>query len=363
MGSVGMLLALGYMVSSLFGIGVLLLPHLVQQVGVGYFIALLTLVAIPMNLAAYVVLELIQITGDDVEGSIRSFLGKWGKLATASLGVFTYAALTAYVLAAGDQLSAWLGGPANYWSSLFFVLAALPAIGGITLAATTSTYLSMFLVAVLMFVIPINLKFDTLALPVYGNLEQAPLLLVLGAFALAGHFSIYQVHRFVRDERSNLVVFFASFAFAYLSYLAFGVTTAAVSPALSELSTATLARIYPPFYALLVSAVAVLAFYTSFVTVAHSFIKMFDEFVSRQALYAVLLFPIALLYVMVRNYGLLTLTTLVGKLGGVSLLLFLALACAAHYRASLKWKTRFPRKASLALGSFFAFLALIGLFL
>lgn len=358
-----MLLALGYMVSSLFGIGVLLLPHLVQQVGVGYFIALLTLVAVPMNLAAYVVLELIQITGDDIEGSIRTFLGEWGKLATASLGVFTYAALAAYVLAAGDQLSAWLGGPANYWSALFFVLAALPAIGGITLAATTSTYLSMFLVAVLLFVVPINLKFDSLVLPAYGSLAQAPLLLVLAAFALAGHFSIYQVHRFVREERSNLVVFFSAFAFAFLSYLAFGITTAAVSPDLAQLSTATLAAIYPPFYALLVSAVAVLAFYTSFVTVAHSFIKMFDEFVSRQALYAVLLFPIALLYVAVRSYGLLSLTSLVGKVGGSSLLLFLALACAAHYRASQKWKTKFPRDASAALGAFFALLALTGLFL
>jgi amino acid permease len=358
-----MLLALGYMVSSLFGIGVLLLPSLVQQLGVGYSIALLTAVAVALNLAAYIVLELIQTTGDDVESSVRSFLGRYGGLATASLGVFTYSALAAYIIAAGDQLAAWLGGNPHYWSALFFVLAAVPAIGGLTLAASASTYLSMFLVTVLVFVVPVNLKFQSLVLPFYGDLSAAPLFMVLAAFALTGHFSIYQVHRFVKDERSNLVVFFASFAFAYLSYLAFGITTAAVSPNLADLSTATLAQIYPPFYALLVSAVALLAFYTSFVTVAHSFLKTFDDYVSRRSLYALLLLPIAVLYVLVRDYPFLSLASLVGKLGGVSMLLFLSLACAAHYRASGKWKLKFPRDGSLALGVLFAGMALIGLFL
>lgn len=359
----GLLLALGYMVSSLFGIGVLLLPQLIQQIGIGYFIILLTAVAVVMNLAAYVILELIQITGEDVEGSVKAFLGKYGKLSTAALGVFAYSALTAYVLAAGNQLSAWLGGLPNYWSSLFFVLAAIPAVGGLTLAAATSTYLSLFLVAVLLFVIPINLKFDSLIPPFYGNLSAAPLFIMLAAFALAGHFSIYEVHRLVRDEKSNIVVFFASFAFTYLAYIAFGITTSAVSPVLAQLSTVTLAQIYPPFYALLVSVVAVLAFYTSFVVVAHSFIKTFESYVSRKSLYAILLMPIAVLYLFVRYYGILSLTTLVGKLGGVSLLLFLALACFSHYNAGKKFRMKFPRSASLGLGILMSLFAVIGAFL
>lgn len=358
-----MLLALGYMLSSLFGIGVLLLPRLVQQIGIGYFIILLTAVAVALNLATYVILELIEITGEDVEGSVRSFLGKYGVLSTASFGVFTYAALSAYILAAGDQLSAWLGGPPNYWSSLFFVLAVIPAVGGLTLAATTSTYLSLFLVAVLLFVIPINLKFDSLIIPFYGGLEAAPLFVMLAAFALAGHFSIYQVHRLVREERSKVVVFFAAFLFAFLSYVAFGITTASVSASLSHLSTATLAQIYPPFYALLVSAVAVLAFYTSFVVVAHSFIKTFEAYMPQKVVYALLLFPVALLYLLVRYYGLLDLTTLVGRIGGASLLIFLALACFSHYRASEKFQTKFPQNASMALGVVLVVFAIIGAFL
>ena len=359
----GLLMAMGYMVSSLFGLGILLLPQFVQQIGIGYFIIFLTGVAVLLNLVAYLVLELVEITGEDVESSIKSFLGKHGKFVPALLGVFTYSALTAYVIAAGGQMSAWLGGDPHYWSALFFVLAAVPAIGGLHLAARTSMYLSMFLISMVLFVIPINTKFISFVPAFFGDLSSMPVFIALSAFALAGHFSIYEVHRLVRDEKTNVVVYFAAFAFAFLAYLAFGATTAAVSPQMAELSTVTLAGIYPPFYAFLISSVAVLAFYTSFVTVAHSFVKSFEDYMPRRAIYALLLLPIAFLYILVRDYQLLSLTSLVARVGGVSLLLFFALTGLAHYNASKKWKVKFPPVGSLVLSAVFTAMAAIGVFL
>ena len=359
----GIFLALGYMISSLFGIGVLLLPHLIQQIGIGYFIISLTVVAMTLNLAAYLVLELVEITGEDVGTSVKLFLGDFGKYIPALMGIFTYSALTAYVIAAGTQLSAWLGSDPHYWSTLFFILAAIPAVKGLHFAARTMTYLSMFLVSVVLFVIPINTKFTSFVPPFFGDLSSIPVFMALSAFALAGHFSVYEVHRLVRDEKSNVIVFFAAFAFAFLAYLAFSVTTAAVSPEISELSTATLAGVYPPFYAFLVSAIAVLAFYTSFVTVAHSFVKAFEDYMPRRSIYALLLMPIAFLYLLVRDYGVISLTSLVARVGGVSLLIFLSLTGLAHYNASKKWSVKFPPQGSLALSAVFAAMALIGLFL
>ena len=246
---------------------------------------------------------------------------------------------------------------------MFFVLAAIPAIGGLTLAALTSTYLSMFLVALMLFIVPINLNFDSIAVPLYGSISQIPLFISLVAFALAGHFSIYEVRRLIRDEKTNIRVFFAAFAFAFLSYAAFGITTAGTSPNLSELSTATLTQIYPPFYAFLVSAIALLAFYTSFIVVSHSFTRVFESYVPKKTIYALLLLPVALLYMLVREYKVLSLTTLVARLGGVSLLLFLALACFAHNKATEKWKTNLPRPISKILGMVFVAAGFIGLFL
>lgn len=359
----GILLALGYMISSLFGIGVLLLPQLVQQIGIGYFIISLTFVAMALNLVAYLILELVEITGEDVGTSIKLFLGKWGKYVPALMGIFTYSALTAYVIAAGTQLSAWLGGDPHHWSALFFVLAAIPAVRGLRFAARTITYLSMFLVAMVIFVIPINTKFATIIPPFFGDLASLPLFMALASFALAGHLSVYEVHRLVRDEKSNVVVFFAAFAFAFLAYLAFSITTSAVSPEIAELSTVTLAGVYPPFYAFLISAIAVLAFYTSFVTVAHSFVKAFEDYMPKRSIYALLLMPIAFLYLLVREYQVISLTGLVARVGGVSLLLFLSLTGLAHYNASKKWSVKFPPNGSLVLSVLFATMAFIGLFL
>ncbi len=357
-----MLLALGYMISYLFGVGLLLLPELVQQIGIGYFLIGMTGVAITLNLAAYVILELIEITGEDVENSVKAFLGKAGNLIPALLGVFTYSALTAYVVAAGDQLSAWLGGDPRYWSALFFILAAIPVVKGLTAAANLSMYLSFFLISVLLFIIPINLKYDYIVPPIYGNVSAIPLFLTLAVFALAGHLAVREVYNFVRDEKKSLQIFFWSFAFAFLTYLAFGITTSAVAPNISGLSTATLVKIYPPFYSLLISVVAVLAFYTSFVAISHSFIKSFEKYTSKKSIYSLLLFPIAILYMMIRDFNLFSLTTLVGRVGGVSFLIFLSLACFAHFKASKKWKVKLSPYLTLPLSVIFGLTALIGLF-
>ena len=349
------------MISSLFGVGVLLLPNLVQQIGAINFLIGLTGMALLLNLAAYIVLELIEMTSSDIEYAVKTILGKFGVLSTATHGVFTYSALTAYVIAAGDQLAAWLGGNPHYWSTLFFVLAVIPAIGGLNLAALTVTYLSIFLIAMILFVIPINLNFAALPVSFTGSVASVPLFLVIAAFALAGHFSIYELHRLVKNEKSNTRIFLAAFGFAFLIYAMYSVTAAGVGT-MSELSTATLAQVYPPFYALLVSVVALLAFYTSFIAVSHSFVKMFEPKIPKRAIYALLLFPIALLYMAVREYHFLTLTNLVGRLGGVSLLWFLALASFAHKKAAKQWKTKVPSWLSCGVGTVLFLIGFIGLF-
>lgn len=357
----GLLLGLGYMISSLFGVGVLLLPSLLQQVGVINFFLGLTSMAFLLLFSAYIVLELIEVANSNVEEAVRTILGKWGIFSTSLHGVFTYSALTAYVLAAGDQLAAWLGGDPHYWSAFFFVLAVIPALGGLNLAALTVTYLSMFLIAMVLFVIPVNLNFASIPVPVSGTFFSFPLFLTIAAFALAGHFSVYELHKLVKDETSNIRIFFAAFGFSFLVYALYSVTAAGVGK-MADLSSSTLAQVYPPFYSLLISIVALLAFYTSFVAVSHSFVKMFERKAPKRAIYALMLIPIALLYMAVREYHVFTLINLVGRIGGVSLLWFLALASFAHYKAAKRWKTRIPKPLSGFVGVSLFLIGLIGLF-
>ncbi len=355
----GLLLALGYAVSSMFGIGILVLPYLFQLLGVLPSLVLLTFISLLLNLATYAILELIEISSDDVVASVAQHSGQ-RELTLALFGMFVYSALTAYVVASGDQLAAFFGGDPHYWSAVFFALAFLLAIRGLSRISVIATYISLFLVTTVLFMIPVNLNYDSLLIPWSGHLSLSPLFLAVAAFALSVHFTIYDIHRLLRDEKSNIVVLFAAFAFAFLVYAAFGLTTAAVAP-LSQLSTVSLVTAYPPFYALLITVIALAAFYTSFISLSNSFISAFRDYIHHRTIYALLMVPVALLYLLVRQLSLLDLVALVGRLGGASLLLFLALAMHAHFRASGQWKLSFPPVLSRILSLAFLVLGVAAL--
>jgi len=362
------LLPFAFAIATFIGMGVLLLPLLFQQTGLILGTGVLCLAALLMALLAFIVLDLIKLAKKDLPSSIEAFLTKGLQpLVRISLAVFTYGALVAYVIGAGEQLSALLGGGAQYWGTLFFVLAALLVIRKGKLSASVSMYLTLALLVVLAILIPANLLVASYPVPALTGWTSVPFLLSISIFALFGHFAMYELYHLLPRDRDRYSAFFGAFFLSFLLYVAYALSAASVGP-MGPLSTVSLLFYHGPVLRVVMSLVAVLAFYTSFVSVSNSFIHPITQVAKSEnhagAALALLFFPAAFLYVLVHTYQLMTLTELVARFCGVGILLFAVLACLAHFRAARKFpaQTRTPGWLSIALAFIFSAITAFNIF-
>jgi amino acid permease len=350
-----------YAIGTFIGIGVLILPTLFQQAGLLVATATLCLAALLLGLLTFVVTDLIKITDSNLPKAVETFTERGKPLVRIFLAIFTYGALTAYVLGAGSQMSVFLGGGARYWGALFFMLAALPVIQGHHFSTSVSLYLSLALLLVLAFLIPLNTQAAAQVVPAAGDLATIPFLLSTAIFALFGHFSLYELHHMLKSDKDRYTVFFGAFFLCLLLYLAYALTSSSVGP-MGPLSTVSLLFYHTGVPAIIVSLVAVLAFYTSFVTISSTFLKSLSKSIQTGGALAVLFFPPALLYLLIQRYNLMSLTQLVARFCGVGILLFSVLACLAHFRASRKYETTLPGWVSISLGLLFSAVAAFNIF-
>ncbi|MBR9681599.1 MAG: hypothetical protein GOV00_02240, partial [Candidatus Altiarchaeota archaeon] len=72
---------------------------------------------------------------------------------------------------------------------------------------------------------------------------------------------------------------------------------------------------------------------------------------------SLLFFPTAVLYILIRQYGIMSLMELVARFCGVGILIFSVMACVAHFRMAKKTKTTLPGWLSAVLAFIFAGIA------
>ncbi|MBR9681534.1 MAG: hypothetical protein GOV00_01910, partial [Candidatus Altiarchaeota archaeon] len=261
-----------YAIGTFIGIGVLVLPFLFQEVGVILATFGLLAAAFLLLLLGFIVFDLVGKTKKDLPSSVEEFL-TWSKpLVRVSLAVFTYGALVAYVMGAGQQLFALFGGQIQYWGTLFFVLAAWPVIQNSHIFDRVAIYLSLALLFVIALLVPFNMAALNVSVPAFGSWAAFPFLLSVSIFALFGHPSIYEITKMRKKESEARYNFFGAFFVALLVYLAYAITSVSVGP-MSDLSTVSLLFYHSSGIGYVISLVAILAFYTSFVNISEAFMN------------------------------------------------------------------------------------------
>jgi len=335
------------------GLGMLLLPFLFQKTGVVIGVAVISFISLLLIPLAFIFADLLRISRD-IDSAISSLTLPWVPYVAKTL--FTYGALTAYIIAAGDQLFAWLGGDPRYWSTIFFVFAIIPLFFP-SLSTDIQFYLTTALFALLFFLIPENALHTSIAVPPILSLRYLPLLASVSLFALFGHYSIGRLRREM-DEVKSLQVFFAGFFLVYIFYVLYPLTASYTLPKMGVISTASLLQIYPPQVDFILSFAAILAFYTSFYSIGRDWLEDCLKITKRNAAYALLFIPVAFLYLLVRRFHLLTVLDLVARIASSGIFLVVISAAVAHYRASKRIKTSIPGKISLLLAFIFAILSI-----
>ena len=128
---------------------------------------------------------------------------------------------------------------------------------------------------------------------------------------------------------------------------------------MSDLSTVSLLFYHSGIPAFIISFVAILAFYTSFVNISESFINPLKKQLPSGGVLSFLFFPTAILYILIRQYHIMNLSQLVARFCGVGILGFAVMACVAHFRASKKFpkKVTTPAWLSLSLAVIFMTIA------
>ncbi|MBR9679618.1 MAG: hypothetical protein GOU99_01045 [Candidatus Altiarchaeota archaeon] len=323
--------AIGLVVSNLVGIGLILLPYLFQQSGLFPALLIMSAVAILLNIFSYVLLDLIDTKG--MLANIEAKL-KYKQLVPLSLLLVSVGAMASYIFASGQQLFAWLNIDPHYGSALFFVLAALLILWDFGLSVEMSMNLGLLLMLALLVSMGVSTGLSVCQNCIFGTEFNPILLISVSAFALFGHFAMPQVIKLAGSKEAAKQAFFSGFFLAFIFYVLYGTlisTVAIVEP----VSTASLALIFPPALAALISLTALLAFYTSFIGIGVSTVHLIRDEMKmpkKASVILVLLLP-ALLYISVREYALLSIIELVGKFGGGGVLLFSALVCYAHSKS------------------------------
>ncbi len=148
-----LLYAVATMTGMIIGAGTLAIPYVVAKAG--FFTGLLHIILIGlfMLLLNLYVGEVILRTKQthQLPGYAGVYLGKWGKMLMMFCGVIgSYAALTAYLIAEGNSLSALFGGSSFFYSLIFYLCIVSLVYSGIKTIEKSELWFSVGKVAMLL---------------------------------------------------------------------------------------------------------------------------------------------------------------------------------------------------------------------
>jgi len=282
-------MAAATLIGTIVGAGILAVPYVVAQAGflVGFFIiVLLGLAFIFLNLVTG---EIVLRTKEQhqITGYAAKYLGTWGKrLMTFSMMFSIYGALTAYLIGEGETLKAIfnVGTPLIY-SLIFFTLTFVIIYKGVKATGKAELVLITLLLGVV-FLIGI-FSYKNIDVNNLKTINLANFFMPYGAilFAYIGYQALPEMQEVLGGNREKMkkAIYIGS-AIPILLYLLFSLFVVgivgfdqfqALEPN-QRIATIALSVYSSPILGAFANVIAVLAMFTSFLTLGIAMVEMYE---------------------------------------------------------------------------------------
>lgn len=239
--------ATSVLVGTVVGAGIFGLPYAFAQSGftVGiFYLAILMIVLLFVNLCYG---EIVLRTKDKLEmpGYVQRYLGRWGRIIiTVSLTLGIYGALTAYVIGVGEFLYAILGpvlgGTQMLWSLIFWAVAGLIVLKGISIVSRLEVVMALGLIFVVFFIFALTYPYIDYQNLTTLHLENLFFPFGIVLFALGGASAVPTMRRILKNKTGLLrltivigstipVLIYTLFAFSVVGTTGINTTETAVT--------------------------------------------------------------------------------------------------------------------------------------
>lgn len=273
--------AAGVLFSTVVGAGMLSIPYVVSRVGTAVGVFYILGMGLVMCTVHLLIAEIVIRTRTHLQltGIVRKYIGARAMWLMALVFLVLHiGAMVAYLIGEGESLSALLGGPAIFWTILFFILGTLVIARGSKSIARFDFWMSIATVSAISILVWQSL--DAVASWVYAPHMGASLLLPFGVllFAFHGTSAIPELEMIVGSDARALrkAVLVGSLVPIFI-YTIFAVVVVAVTgSATTQVATIGLGSAVGSRVIIIGNLFAVIAMSSSFVTIGQALRRTFQ---------------------------------------------------------------------------------------
>lgn len=360
---------------TVIGAGVLGIPYVVSKTGFVYGSAIIILIGIVFLFLNLFLAEIVLRTKGkhQLSGYMEKYLGPWGKKAmTFSMMVGIYGALIAYLIGEGESIKALLLQipglssvlPTIFFeplilSLMFFVLCTFIILVGVNQIGRAELLVVCFMITILLLICCLSLpklQFNYLS---YSNAKEILFPLGVIIFAMIGSAAIPEMAEIFGKEKKKFksavifgtltpMILYLFFCFTVIGTVGFSNFEALAAN--ERIATIALSSFISPALGVFANILAILAMFTSFITLGMALVEMYDydyKFSRRISIFLTLSLPvIALLFNLTTFIAALAITGIfAGGIDGILIVL-------AYWKAKTKGnrKPEFKLKKNLIVG-------------
>ena len=283
------LIGIGTLLGAIVGAGILAIPYVMAQSGLLLGFILIVGLGLSLLLVNLMAGEIVLRTNKQhqLTGYAERYLGSWGKrLMTFSMVFSIYGALTAYLIGLGETLAAiFHGGNPLVYTLICFVIGFLIIYKGVKAMGTVDFVLMGLLVLIILSITVVsyhNIKIDNLT-----TVNLAKFFVPYGVilFALMGIPAVPEVQEVIGQQKEKMkkiliigslipIVLYLIFAGVVVGII--GLDNFQILEPNQRIATVALSIYSSPILGIFANLIAVLAMFTSFLTLGTALIEMYE---------------------------------------------------------------------------------------
>lgn len=318
------------LIGTTVGAGILAIPYVAAQSGFLIGFLVIMLIGLAVILLNLFVGEIVLRTKEQHQliGYIGKYLGKWGKRIMAfSLLLGLYGALTAYLIGEGEALKAiFRWGSPLFYSLIFFAIGSVIIYRGIKAAGEVDLVL-VFFVFIVIILIGI-FSYDKINISNLTTIDAAKFFVPYGVifFALMGYSAVPQMQEELENEKHKMkkailigsivpMVLYIVFTFVVVGIV--GLENFQVLEPNQRIATVALSFYSSPILGVFANIFAVLAMFTSFLTLGVALVETYQyDYLFSHTKALLLTFSIPLLIVLFSLSSFITVIAVTGAIAG-----------------------------------------------